>query len=142
MSRAAVDTPARRVLDEPVCPHVADDLAGHLRTHGMYPPRAEWRQGAAAFTVRDDLSLENVLESISDLLRMAESAAAVLARDENADAHISGAAEAIGHVLKQARGLQSLVFPALIGLSTDWPQRVKSELLAPVPEAPSAGGRP
>lgn len=103
-----------RLLDERALSGAsAEALAGHLRTHGMYPPSESCRQGAAAFTVRDDLSVHDVVQSVGDLLRQASSVVAVLACDRGADEHVSGTAEAVEHLLKQARGLHSLLHLAL-----------------------------
>lgn len=115
MSRAA----SPRLLDQPLWPDVVGDKAEHFRAHGMYPPNERWRQGAAAFIVRDDLTLRDALKTVDELLRQADGIASMLACDDNADAHISGAAEAISHLLKQSRGLHSLVPAAVEAFDAD-----------------------
>lgn len=104
----------RSLADEPVLAYIdAEDLDAHMRTHGMYPRGESVRDGVAAFTVRSDVTLWDVLETVDSLLRQAEAVASVMACDANADpAHVS-AADAVSGLLRQARGLNSLVLPVV-----------------------------
>lgn len=102
------------VLDAQVLPHVRSvSLDEHFQTHGMYPPAPESRQGAAAFAVRPDVSLRDVLETVDSLLRQAEGVASVMVFDSTADDAIVNAADALRYLLQQARGMHSLVSPVL-----------------------------
>lgn len=104
----------RWLVDEPVLAYIdADGLDKHLSTHGMYPPAAAARQGVAAFGVRPDVTLGDVLETVSSLLRQADAVASAIACDANAEPDHANAADAISHLLQQARGLHSLVLPVV-----------------------------
>lgn len=124
MKRAAVPSMAaaapRRVLDEPVSAHVPGaGLDDHFRTYGMYPPSESRRDGAAAFTLRPDLQLADVLETVGRLLRQADGIASALACDGSLDEGTTSAAEALAYLLQQARGLHSLVLPVVAGAVLD-----------------------
>lgn len=123
----APNSAARRLLDEPVLPYLqGESLPEHFRLYGMYPSSESWRQDAAAFTVRDDVRVDDVLESVTHLLRMAAGMVGVLSCDSNADEMVTDTAAAVEHLLREARGLHSLLRPALCGveLSADGAMRV------------------
>lgn len=115
--------PVRYVLDEPAIPKApaGGDLDAHFRVHGMYPPAPSWRVGAAAFTVRPDLCVRDVLESVSALLCGLDAITSSIRDDPSVEEYTANALEGVLHLLQQARGLHSLVQGCLNGLVVDVP---------------------
>jgi hypothetical protein len=141
MNRAALNAAgARLAIDEPIRSHLdMATLPRRFRAVGMYPPGESCREGAAAFTVRTDLRVCDALESVEGLLRQAGALVDMLGTC-GADPTVAGAAEAIAHLLAEARGLHSLVAPVLCRLAVpDSAEPEGAALARLIPANPCAG---
>lgn len=111
---------SRPVLREPVMRHISGPQLDELfQVHGMYPPRVDCRDGAAAWTVRPEATLGDVLETLDQLLRQSLGIASALACDESQDQATWDLSEALLYLLRQARGMQSLVWPVVVNAVLD-----------------------